>query len=172
MNGILGRGKHVTAEAIIPPNSAPTKTTAHAVADLNVKKNLIGTLLAGGVRSANAHFANMLLAFYLATGQDAANIVEGSQGLVHAEDRDGDLYFAVTLPNIIVGTVGNGKDLDFVRENLELLGCLETREPGAPMRDAPPWPPPPPSGAENSLMAALTNEGELMAAHKKLERHA
>lgn len=33
--------------------------------------------MAGGVQSANAHFANMLLAFYLATGQDAANIVEG-----------------------------------------------------------------------------------------------
>ena len=32
--------------------------------------SLIGTLLAGGLRSANAHFANMLLAFYLATGQD------------------------------------------------------------------------------------------------------
>ena len=46
-------------------------------------------MLAGGIRSANAHFANMLLAFYLATGQDAANIIEGSQGIVHAEVREG-----------------------------------------------------------------------------------
>ena len=35
----------------------------------------------------------MLLAFYLATGQDAANIIEGSQGIVHAECADDDLYF-------------------------------------------------------------------------------
>ena len=172
VNGILGRGKHVTAEAIIPQKLCARylKTSARAVANLNVKKNLIGTLLAGGVRSANAHFANMLLAFYLATGQDAANIVEGSQGLVHAEDRDGDLYFAVTIPNIIVGTVGNGKDLDFVRENLELLGCTEPREPGVNARRlavaaaAAVW------CGELSLMAALTNEGELMATHKRMER--
>ncbi len=174
INGLLGRGKHVTAEALIPEKICARylKTTAHAVANLNIKKNLIGSLLAGSVRSANAHFANMLLAFYLATGQDAANIVEGSQGLTHAEDRDGTLYFAVTIPNIIVGTVGNGKELDFVRENLSLLGCLEDRVPGANARRlaaaaaAAVW------CGELSLMAALTNEGELMAAHKRLERTA
>ena len=174
VNGILGRGKHVTAEALIPENICARylKTTAHAVADLNIKKNLIGTLLAGGLRSANAHFANMLLAFYLATGQDAANIVEGSQGITHAENRDGALYFAVTIPNIIVGTVGNGKDLPLVRENLDQIGCTETRAPGANARRlaaaaaAAVW------CGELSLMAALTKEGELMAAHKKLERHA
>ena len=59
-----------------------------------IKKNLLGTLAAGGIRSANAHFANMLLGFYLATGQDAANIIEGSQGIVHAEVRNDDLYFS------------------------------------------------------------------------------
>ena len=66
-------------------------------------------MLAGGIRSANAHYANMLLAFYLATGQDAANIVEGSQGIVHAEVRGKDLYFSTTLPNLIVGSIGAGK---------------------------------------------------------------
>ncbi|NIP92968.1 MAG: hydroxymethylglutaryl-CoA reductase, partial [Akkermansiaceae bacterium] len=88
-------------------------------------------MLAGGVRTANAHFANMLLGVYLATGQDAANIVEGSQGFVHAEDREGSLYFSVTVPNLIVGTVGSGKEHDFVKQNLELMGCREAREPGA-----------------------------------------
>ena len=75
------------------------------------------------MRTANAHFANMLLGFYLATGQDAANIIEGSQGIVHTELRGDDLYFSVTLPNMIVGAVGNGKTFDFVRENLAMLGC-------------------------------------------------
>ena len=172
VNGILGRGKYVVAEMVIPREICRRflKTTPAKVVDLNIKKNLIGTLLAGGLRSANAHFANMLLGFYLATGQDAANIVEGSQGIVHAEVRGDDLYFSVTLPNIIVGTAGNGKDLPFVQDNLKRLGCLETRAPGANARRlamlaaAAVW------CGELSLLAAQTNPGELMKAHEKLER--
>jgi hydroxymethylglutaryl-CoA reductase (NADPH) len=172
VNGILGRGKYVVTEILIPRALCERKlhTTPEKVVDLNIKKNLIGTLLAGGLRSANAHYANMLLAFYLATGQDAANIIEGSQGVVHAEVRNGDLYFSCTLPNLIVGSVGNGKGLDFVEENLRLLGCKEDREPGANARRLAAI-----CGAtvlcgELSLLAAQTNPGELMEAHLKLER--
>src|SRR5699024_9215073 len=81
------------------------------MAELVIRKNLVGSTVAGALRSANAHYANMLLAFYLATGQDAANIVEGSQGITYAENRAEGLYFSTTLPHLIVGTVGNGKDL-------------------------------------------------------------
>lgn len=173
VNGILGRGKYVIAEATIPAAVCEKRlrTTAAKIADLNLKKNWIGTSLAGGVRAANAHFANMLLAFYLATGQDAANIIEGSQGFVHTEARDdGALYFSCTLPNLIVGSVGNGKDLDFVQRNLERLGCAEDRPAGqnarrlAALCAAAVW------CGELSLLAAQTNPGELMKAHVKLER--
>lgn len=172
VNGILGRGKYVVVEGVIPQRlvSRYLKSTPAQIVDLNWKKNWIGTSLAGGIRSANAHFANMLLAFYLATGQDAANIIEGSQGFTHAEVRDTDLYFSVTLPNVIVGSVGNGKGLDFVQHNLRALGCLGTREPGANARrlavlaSAAVW------CGELSLLAAQTNQGELMQAHLKWER--
>lgn len=172
VNGILGRGKNVVAEITIPREICEKylRTTPELVAELNVKKNLIGTMLAGGLRSANAHYANMLLAFYLATGQDAANIVEGSQGIVHAEVKNGDLYFACTVPNLIVGTVGNGKGLDFVEENLDKLGCKAEREPGDnAIRLAAICAATIVCG-ELSLMAAQTNPGELMKAHLTLER--
>jgi len=173
VNGILGRGKYAVAEMVIDRKSCSRwlKTTPEKVAALNVKKNLIGTMLAGGLRSANAHFANMLLGFYLATGQDAANIIEGSQGLTHAEAREAGLYFSVTIPNLIVGTAGNGKGLPFVVENLKRLGCLEPdRAPGtnarrlAAIAAATVW------CGELSLLAAQTNPGELMKAHERLER--
>ncbi len=173
VNGILGRGTYAIAEATIPADVCGKllKTTAAKVADLNLRKNWIGTSLAGGVRAANAHFANMLLAFYLATGQDAANIVEGSQGFVHAEaGADGSLYFSCTLPNLIVGAVGNGKDLEFARRALERLGRAEARAPGANARRLAALC----AGAvwcgELSLLAAQTNPGELMRAHAALER--
>ena len=172
VNGILGRGKYVIADMLIPADVCTTllRTTPAAIAKLNTAKNLVGTSLAGGIRSANAHVANMLLALYLATGQDGANIIEGSQAYTFAEVRDGDLYFSVTLPNVIVGTVGNGKELEFVRANLERLGCLADRTPGQNAQRLAAV-----AGAavlcgELSLLAAQTNPGELMQAHRRLER--
>ena len=172
VNGIRGRGKSVVAEATIPRKLVERylHTTPEKIAELNVRKNWVGTTLAGGLRSANAHFANMLLGFYLATGQDAANIVEGSQGFTLAEVRGEDLAFSVTLPNLIVGTVGNGKGLPFVEENLRELGCLEAREPGANARRLALICAATVLCGELSLLAAQTNPGELMAAHLRLER--
>ncbi|WP_420598796.1 hydroxymethylglutaryl-CoA reductase [Neptuniibacter sp.] len=172
VNGILGRGKYVVSEILIPRDVCERrlKTTPEKVVDLNIKKNLIGTMVAGGLRSANAHYANMLLAFYLATGQDAANIIEGSQGIVHAEVRDGDLYFSCTLPNLIIGSVGNGKGIDFVEQNLTDLGCKEDRAPGENARRLAAICAATVLCGELSLIAAQTNPGELMEAHLKLER--
>jgi hydroxymethylglutaryl-CoA reductase (NADPH) len=173
VNGILGRGKYVVAETLVPRKLVTRylHTTPEKIAELNLRKNWMGTSLAGGLRTANAHFANMLLAFYLATGQDAANIVEGSQGFVLAEARGDDgLYFSCTLPNLIVGTVGNGKGLPFVEENLRDLGCLEPREPGANARRLALICAATVLCGELSLLAAQTNPGELMAAHLRLER--
>lgn len=172
VNGILGRGKYVVAELTVPKKlvNKYLKSTPEKIVQLNIRKNLIGTMLAGGCRSANAHFANMLLAFYLATGQDAANIIEGSQGITQAEVRNGDLWFSVTIPNLIVGTVGNGKGLPFVEEALEKLGCKAKRESGANARRLALIGAAAVLCGELSLMAALTNPGELMTAHRKLER--
>ena len=182
VNGILGRGKSVVCELTVPADICRRrlKTTPQAIVDINTRKNLLGSVLAGSLRSANAHFANMLLAFYLATGQDAANIVEGSQGVVHTEVRDEALYFSVNLPNLVVGTVGNGKGqmhrhagegvVDFVDDNLARLGCREAREPGANARRLAVICAASVLCGELSLLAALTNPGELMAAHLTLER--
>ncbi|PKT69226.1 hydroxymethylglutaryl-CoA reductase [Streptomyces populi] len=172
VNGILGRGKNVVTELLVPREvvEGVLHTTAAKVVRLNLRKNLLGTLLAGGIRSANAHYANMLLAFYLATGQDAANIVEGSQGVTMAEDRDGDLYFSCTLPNLIVGTVGNGKGLPFVETNLTRLGCRADRAPGENARRLAVIAAATVLCGELSLLAAQTNPGELMRAHVQLER--
>jgi len=172
VNGILGRGKYVVAEVTISADICRRilKTTPEKVVQLNIKKNLLGNILAGGIRTANAHFANILLGFYLATGQDAANIIEGSQGIVYAEVKKDALYFSVTLPNVIVGTVGNGKTSGFVQENLRALGCLEPREIGMNARRLAIIAACAVLCGELSLIAAQTNPGELIRSHLKLER--
>jgi len=175
VNSIEGRGKYTVASLRIKEEitNRILKTTNEKIHILNTKKNLIGSVAAGSLMSANAHFANMLLAFYLAFGQDAANIVEGSQGITTTDiQANGDLVFSVTLPNLILGTVGNGKHLDFAKNNLISVRCL--KQDGAAIQD----------GAlrlseicasvvlagELSLMAALTTSGELTKSHIKIER--
>lgn len=172
VNGILGRGKNVVAELIVPRPicSKMLRTTPEKMVQLNIEKNLIGGSIAGSLRSANAHFANMLLAFYLATGQDAANIIEGSQGIVNCEAREDSLYFSCSLPNLIVGSVGNGKGNEVVEDNLRAIGCREEREPGENARRLAVLCAATVLCGELSLMAAQTNPGELMKAHLKMER--
>jgi hydroxymethylglutaryl-CoA reductase (NADPH) len=168
VNAILGRGKSVVAELLLSRKilKDALHTTPEAMVELNIKKNLIGSIVSGGVQTANAHYANMLLAFYIATGQDGANVVEGSQGLTHCELRGDDLYFSVSLPNIIVGTIGNGKQELDVKEALKQM---ELTGEGSSERLAQI------AAAlvlcgELSLLAALTNENELSNSHIALER--
>ena len=172
VNGILGRGKSVIAEIVLPRSIVLKylKTTPEKIVDLNIKKNLIGSILAGSLRSANAHYANMLLGIYLATGQDAANIVEGSQGITFCQLQGDDLYFSVNLPNIIVGTVGNGKDLDFVKENLQRMDLVEKRADGENSQRLASYVAAIVLCGELSLLAAQTNPGELVKTHMDLER--
>ncbi len=172
VNAILGRGKHMIAEIEIPKQilTRVLRTDAQKMMALNLEKNFVGGNLAGSLRTANAHFANMLLGFYLATGQDAANIVEGSQGIVHCEARGEDLYFSCTLPNLIVGSVGAGKGSELVEDNLRQMGCKDDRPDGDNGRRL--------AGicagvvlcGELSLLAAQTVPGELVRTHMGLER--
>ncbi len=174
INGILGRGKHVIAELVIPRAicSKHLRTTPEQVQQLNIHKNLMGGILSGGVRSANAHYANILLATYLATGQDAANIVEGSQGITTAEvTTEGDLYFSVNLPNLIVGTVGNGKHHADIALHLKNLGCeSNAAHPGKSSERLAEIIAATVLCGELSLLCAQTNRGELTKSHMLFER--
>lgn len=80
INWIEGRGKSVVAEAVIPGKvvSSVLKTTVADLCNLNLKKNLIGSAMAGSIGGFNAHASNILTAIFLATGQDPAQNVESS----------------------------------------------------------------------------------------------
>ncbi len=124
INVVEGRGKTVVADILIPEAIVRTKlkTTAKAIEEVNVAKNLIGSAAAGSM-AYNAHFANMIGALFLATGQDAAHVVEGSLGITTAEDRDGDLYFSVNMSDLPIATIGGGTRLETANEGLQILGC-------------------------------------------------
>lgn len=125
INALLGRGKTVHADVIVPRELVDQKlhTTPEAVEEACIRKNLVGSGMALSY-GANAHMANILAATFIATGQDPAQVVEGSMGTTTAECVDGDLYFSVRLPALEVGTVGGGTRLPCQREALSMLDCV------------------------------------------------
>lgn len=118
------RGKKVTAEVTLPKEivQGVLKTTPQAMAEY-WQTSTIGVIQSGAI-GAQGHYANGLAALFLATGQDVACVSEAAVGITRMElTASGDLYASVTLPNLIVGTVGGGTSLPTQRECLELMQC-------------------------------------------------
>ncbi|KAI6115109.1 hydroxymethylglutaryl-coenzyme A reductase-domain-containing protein [Pisolithus croceorrhizus] len=126
INWIEGRGKSVVAEAVVPGKVVKSvlKTTVEALCNLNTKKNLVGSAMAGSIGGFNAHAANILTAIFLATGQDPAQNVESSNCITLMEPTNAgkDLLITVSMPSIEVGTVGGGTILAPQAAVLEMLG--------------------------------------------------
>ena len=117
------RGKRVIADANIPRELVCQ--TLNTTPERMVDYWYAGAI--GGVMSGSAgiqgHFANGLAALYLACGQDIACVAESATGITRLETTDeGDLYASVTLPNIMVGTVGGGTELPSAKACLDILG--------------------------------------------------
>ncbi|KAJ2925089.1 hypothetical protein H1R20_g11997, partial [Candolleomyces eurysporus] len=139
INWIEGRGKSVVAEAVIPGHVVKNvlKTTVEDLCNLNIKKNLIGSAMAGSIGGFNAHAANILTAIFLATGQDPAQNVESSMCMTLMEPTNGgeDLLMSVNMPCIEVGTVGGGTVLAPQQGCLEMLG-IKGAHPTQPGKNA------------------------------------
>lgn len=117
------RGKKVTAEVLLEAHLVEKylHTTPATLAEYWRLAALGGVM--SGTMGVQAHYANGLAALYLATGQDVACVSESSVGVTRLELTDnGSLYASVTLPNIVVGTVGGGTKLPSQAVGLKLMG--------------------------------------------------
>ncbi|MBE9548516.1 MAG: hydroxymethylglutaryl-CoA reductase [Proteobacteria bacterium] len=124
LNTLHTRGKRVIAEITIPREllKERMRTTPEMMFAARMTSQL-GGLLAGSVYN-GVHSANGIASIFIATGQDEANVAESHASLVFAEiTPDGDYYYSVTLPSLIVATYGGGTGLATQRECLDLLGC-------------------------------------------------
>lgn len=163
-NFILGRGKKVWAECILPKKVATDtlKATPEQIVEVVERKCHLGSMLSGSL-GFNAHFANIIAAVFAATGQDLAHVVEGSLGITTAEIlENGDLHFSIYLPSLIVGTVGGGTHLPTQQEALKLMKIESVLEYSKVVGAAV-------LAGELSLIASLA-EGTLAKAHKTLGR--
>jgi hydroxymethylglutaryl-CoA reductase (NADPH) len=167
-----GRGKRIHAEVVLDATILrdTLKTDAASLTEVQYRKNLLGSIAAGAM-GFNAHYANVLSAVFLATGQDPAHVVGGSTGVTCIEPRaNGSVYASIFIPDAPLGAIGGGTSLNTQSEALAILGVVpDPDRPGhAAMRLAEIV------GAavlagELSLMAAFTSS-DLARAHERLGR--
>ncbi|MDP4011829.1 MAG: hydroxymethylglutaryl-CoA reductase [Candidatus Roizmanbacteria bacterium] len=164
LNMIEGRGRKIWGEVIISEDTL--KKMLH-VTPRNIEKTVIAKCWGGSIMSGsmgfNAHFANIVAAFFAATGQDLAHISEGSLGVTSAEVlENGDLYFSVYLPDILLGIVGGGTKLKTQTE-ARMITKTQTSDELAEVLGAAVL------AGELSLIASIA-EGSLAKTHEKLGR--
>jgi hydroxymethylglutaryl-CoA reductase (NADPH) len=124
INMLLTRGKRVVAEATIKNELLQSLMGVDAATMFWARQiSSAGSFLVGAANN-GAHAANGLTALFIATGQDVANVSESHAGIVYTQLLDnGDYYWSITLPALIVATYGGGTGLPTQRECLEMLGC-------------------------------------------------
>lgn len=164
LNFINGRGFQGWGEIIIKEKiiNKILKTTSQKIFDVWLAKCMIGSAMSGSM-GFNAHYANIVAAFFAATGQDLAHIVEGSMGVTTTKVLENkDLYFSVYLPALMLGMVGGGTKLKTQAEARQIIGVNKIEQlvevlVGTVL------------AGELSLLASLA-EGTLAGVHKKFGR--
>lgn len=124
VNNLHTRGKRVVAEITLP--SAIIEQVMHttgAAIHRHRTMTTVASLVAGSINN-GSHSANAIAAMFIACGQDVANVAESSAAFIYGDLREnGDYYFSITIPSLIVATCGGGTGLPTQRECLETLGC-------------------------------------------------
>jgi hydroxymethylglutaryl-CoA reductase (NADPH) len=117
------RGRKVAAEAIILETevAACLHTSPREMARCYHMAAVACSM--AGTFGTQGHFANGLAGLYLACGQDVACVAESAIGHTRFEVLPGgDLYCSVTLPGVMVATVGGGTGLPSQKACLDILG--------------------------------------------------
>ncbi len=166
INILKGRGKKVTAEVEISREvlNKMLRTTPERINSCFIEGNLSG--IYSGTVSNGFHAANGLTAMFIACGQDAANLAECHSDILDIRLTERGIYIAITLPSLIIGTIGGGTNLPTQKECLNILDCKGT---GKSLKFAEIVASVVLAG-EISLIGAILSE-EWIGAHEKLGRH-
>jgi hypothetical protein len=120
---VQGRGTRVVAECFVAQEhlqrvlKVSPQRVHQGVLDLRDAAAAVGTV--GG----NACVSNVLAGIFTATGQDIACVHESSVALLQSRLVDGGVRLHLSLPSLVVGTVGGGTHLPRQAELLEMMGC-------------------------------------------------
>jgi hydroxymethylglutaryl-CoA reductase (NADPH) len=162
-----GRGRSAQAEVVISRALLAEKARTRPEDLVAIARTYALGYAHLGTHNWMVQAANGLAAVLLACGQDVAYLTECATGFLDLDlTAEGDLYASVTLPSLLIGTVGGGSGQGTAAECLALLGCAGEGGVGAlgEILAATVL------AGDLSLMAAFT-AGEFSAAHEALGRN-
>ena len=123
VNFTRNRGKKVTAVVRIPADIVKQHLHTTPERIIRLGELTMITSLQAHSYGVQAHYANPLAALYIACGQDPACVAESACGTTYMKLVNGDLQISVTLPDIMVGSIGGGTRLPTQKKCLEIMQC-------------------------------------------------
>jgi len=161
-----GRGTHVISECFLS-NEIIEKTLRTTADDMFRSYNhSMAISRMDGMIGYNINVANTIAGIFAATGQDLACIHESSTGILQMEQTPEGLYISLSLPNLVVGTVGGGTHLPAFAKILELMDCKGIGKVGRFSKLIAGFA----LSLEISTLAAIVS-GQFVRAHQKLGRN-
>lgn len=117
------RGRKVVVEITIPKEVVKRVFHCQPETMIRMTNVAIRGLQLNGSLSTNLHLSNAYTALSIATGQDPACAAEAHVGISRCElTKNGDIFGALTLPNLLCATVGGGTKLPSQLACLKLMG--------------------------------------------------
>ncbi len=112
INTLRTRGRRVIAEVTLRNETLQRLMRVDAATLFRARQvSQAGSFMAGSAYN-GPHAANGIAAMFIATGQDVANVAESHAGITYAQLlENGDYYWSVTLPSLIVASYGGGTGL-------------------------------------------------------------
>jgi hydroxymethylglutaryl-CoA reductase (NADPH) len=118
------RGRNVSAEVLLSAKQIERYWRTTVMAMERAWRQAANSAAQTGTVGLQGNVANAVAALFIACGQDVACVAEASTALTRVERTSTDeLYVSITMPNLLVGTVGGGTYLPTAQECLAMLGC-------------------------------------------------
>lgn len=118
-----GRGIHVIAECFLEEDviKKVLRTSSEDIYRCYIPSLAMTQM--DGMLGFNINVANAVAAIFVATGQDLASIHESGIGILNVRKTENGLALKLTLPSVVIGTIGGGTALPDQNEGLKIMDC-------------------------------------------------
>jgi len=118
-----GRGVHVVCECFLSDEVIEKTLRSTSAEMVKLYNHSMAISRFDGIVGGTLNIANVIAGIFAATGQDLGSIHESSLGVTQVEKTDDGLYVSLSIPALVIGTVGGGTNLPVPQSILELMNC-------------------------------------------------
>jgi hydroxymethylglutaryl-CoA reductase (NADPH) len=118
-----GRGVHVVCECHLLDEVVEKTLRANSKVMAELHNHSIAMSRMDGAIGGTINIANAIAGIFASTGQDLGSIHESSLGVLHVEKTERGLYLSLSIPALVIGTIGGGTSLPTAKTMLELMNC-------------------------------------------------